>query len=103
MLVEAERLARSGGLDWAALQKSWRLPVGCKKCKFTGYRGRSLIAEALEVTPEVAKAVRRGASAQELRTIAVGQGLTTMAAHGIRRAAGGETSLAEVLTVAPKI
>ena len=33
--------------------------------------------------------------------IAIGQGMTTLAAHGIRRAALGQTSLAEVLAVVP--
>jgi type II secretory ATPase GspE/PulE/Tfp pilus assembly ATPase PilB-like protein len=73
------------------------------RCKQTGFRGRTLIAEALEVTPEIGAALRRGASADELRTIAVGQGMKTMAAHGILRAAAGETTLAEVLRVAPTL
>ncbi len=102
LLAEAERLARAGGLDWSALPKSWKEPVGCKLCRSTGYRGRAMIAEVLEITPELAQAVRRSATARELRTLALGQGFTTMAAHGLLRAAAGETSLAEVLAVAPK-
>lgn len=56
-----------------------------------------MMAEMLEVTPEIGKALRENASIDELRMIAVKQGMTTMAADGIRRAANGETSLAEVL------
>lgn len=95
----AERLARTGGVDWTALKKEFRAPVGCPKCGNSGYRGRNVIAEALEVTPEIQDALKRSASVDELRTIAVGQGMVTMAAHGVQRAAGGSTSLDEVIRV----
>ena len=42
---------------------------------------------------------RRHASRDELRTIAVGQGMTTVAADGFRRAAEGATSPEEVRRV----
>ncbi len=71
----------------------------CAKCHQTGFRGREVIAEALEVTPEIGAALRRGASLDELRTIAVGQSMTTLAADGLRRAAEGHTSIEEVLRV----
>ena len=103
MVEHLVQLARRGGVEWDALEKRCREPVGCPRCKQTGFRGRTLIAEALEVTPEIGAALRRGASADELRTIAVGQGMKTMAAHGILRAAAGETTLAEVLRVAPTL
>ena len=98
-IEEAAQLARAGGLDWDALPKTFRAPRGCPKCHQTGFRGREVIAEALEMTPEIGAALRRGASTEELRTIAVGQGMTTMAADGIRRAAMGTTSLDEALRV----
>jgi len=98
-LDRAEKLARSGGLDWDAIAKDFRKPVGCGKCRNLGYRGRTVIAEMLEVTPEIGAALRRGASVDQLRTIAVGQGMTTMAADGVRRAATGLTSLHEVMRV----
>jgi type II secretory ATPase GspE/PulE/Tfp pilus assembly ATPase PilB-like protein len=89
-------MARSGGLDWNSLPKRFREPVGCAKCNKFGYRGRDVIAEALEVTPEIAAALRRLAKTEELRAIAVTQGMTTIAADGIRRAAAGHTTIAEV-------
>lgn len=51
------------------------------------------------MSPELSSAVARGASVAELRSIAVGQGMTTFAADGIRKAAAGITSLDEVLRV----
>ena len=99
LLEQAARMARVGGLDWEALPKKFRETVGCPKCGQTGFRGRTAIAETLTVTPEIGTALRRGALADELRTIAVGQGMTTMAADGIRRAAEGSTTLGEVIRV----
>jgi type IV pilus assembly protein PilB len=99
LLRQAEQLASHGGLDWAALEKEFRSPVGCAKCNSSGYRGRNVIAEALEVTHAIREALKRGASADELRTIAIGEGMKTMAAHGIQRAAEGYTTLEEVLRV----
>ncbi len=100
-LGRLSEMAQAGGLAWDTLLATWREPVGCEQCKFTGYRGRTVVAETLEVTGEVAAAVARGASVGEIRTLAVGQGMTTMAADGLRRAAAGETSIDEVLRVAP--
>ena len=99
LLARAEQLARDGGLDWAALPKNYRKPVGCATCARTGFRGRTLIAELLEVTPEIARALREGATVEQLERIAISQGMTTQAADGVRRAAEGQTTLDEVLRV----
>jgi len=100
-LARAIEIARSGGLDFDSLEKNFRKPVGCDKCKRIGYRGRTLIAETLEVTPRIGEALRCGASVGELRAIAVDEGMTTMGADGIRRAAAGRTTIDEVLGVLP--
>jgi general secretion pathway protein E len=102
-LVRAEKLGRSGGLAWDALPRKYRQAVGCSSCGKLGYRGRTMIAEALEMSPEIAAALRRKAPTEEIRAIAVGQGMTTMAADGIRRAAEGEVSLPEVLSTVGSI
>lgn len=93
-------LAGVGGLDWDALPHSWRKAVGCDRCGATGYRGRLVVAETLEVTPEIAAALRRGAALDELRAIALRQGTVPLAAHAVERAAAGETGLNEVLALA---
>lgn len=102
-LRRATALGKAGGLDWDKLPKAFREPVGCEKCRQTGFKGRMAVIETLEVTPEIGGALRRGASVDELRALAVTQGMTTFVADGIRRAAGGLTSLDEVLrtVVAP--
>jgi len=96
-LTLAQKLARLGGLPWDALPKDFREPVGCKECNLIGFQGRTVTAETLEVTPRVAAALTRGATIMDLRAIAVSEGMTTLACDGIRRAAQGRTSLAEVM------
>jgi excisionase family DNA binding protein len=96
-LRRAAELARSGGLGWETLKPGFRGPVGCDGCARTGFRGRTVITEVLEVTPEIGRALREGADPDRLRSLAVSQGMTSMAADGIRRAAAGQVALGEVL------
>ncbi len=100
LLDRIAKVACVGGLGWGPLPKKFREPVGCLNCRHTGYKGRNIIAETLEVTPEIIAALGRDASLEELQVIAVDQGMTTIAADGVRRAAMGRTSLAEIMRVA---
>ncbi|MBI3272788.1 MAG: hypothetical protein HYZ53_27625 [Planctomycetes bacterium] len=77
----------------------FRRAVGCRACGQTGFRGRGLLTESLEMTPELSAALRRGAPVDELRAIAIRQGTVTPAADGFRRAAAGRTTLGEVARV----
>lgn len=98
-LEDAAATARAGGVDWERQPKDFLGPAGCARCGQTGFKGQTVIAEALEVTEEIRETLRRNASADEMRGIAVKQGMTTFPADGLRRSAAGETSLEEVLRV----
>jgi general secretion pathway protein E len=102
-LEEARERGRVGGINLDALAPQFRTPAGCDRCGQTGYRGRTIIAETLRVTDRIAAALRREDCTEQLLTaIAVEEGMTTLAADAIRRAAAGETSLEEALHVAPQ-
>ena len=98
-LAPAQELAKRAGLDWTALPHNFRKPVGCAKCAQTGYRGRTVISEMLEVTPALGAALRNGVRADELRALAINDGMTTMLADGIAKAAAGITTLDELLGI----
>ncbi|MFC1735077.1 ATPase, T2SS/T4P/T4SS family [Candidatus Hydrogenedentota bacterium] len=98
-LEHARELARKGGLAWDLLDKNFYKAVGCGECAETGYKQRTVISEVLEITPEIGRALKNKAGHDELRTIAVGQGMITMGADGVRLAASGETSLDEILRI----
>jgi len=99
LLKRAESLGRLGGIAWDSLPRTFRKPVGCPKCGQTGFRGRNIVAEVIEVTDDIRAALRNGASVDDLRETAIEGGTTTMAADGIRKAAAGETTLKEVFRV----
>ncbi len=88
--------AVSGGLALATLPREFRQPVGCPECAGTGYRGRAVVAETLKISGAIAKALRDEANVDDLRRLAISEGMTTMRADGIRKAAHGFTSLREV-------
>jgi len=95
----ARKLLKGSGVDWSDLAGGFHKAVGCAKCAQTGYHGRMGLVEILEMSPEIDRARRHGLAADELQAIAVGQGMTTMAADGVRKAAEARTSLEEVMRV----
>jgi excisionase family DNA binding protein len=72
--------------------------VGCDRCGY-GYRGRSGLFEVLIVTSPVKEALLAGASLEELTAVAVKEGMVTLVADGLRKAADGLTTVEEVLRV----
>ncbi len=72
---------------------------GCKRCSYTGYRGRMAIMELLRIDSELDSMIARRAHLDELRVIAHERGFVTLADDGVRRVLEGITSLAEVSRV----
>ena len=96
-----KRTLESNGMSQKNLGKEFRVPVGCKKCGHRGFRGRTILFEAMPMTKAIEAAVLADASQDELRQIAIEDGMTTMAMDGLRRAATGVTSIREVRRVTP--
>jgi CheY-like chemotaxis protein len=74
-----------------------RKPVGCAKCRGTGYRGRTIVAEVFLVTPLIQRAIARRADIGELRELSRECGTITMWESGLDRVLEGKTSLFELL------
>ncbi len=74
-----------------------RRAVGCATCRDTGYRGRSVVSEVLVVTPELQRAIARGASVDELTDLARAAGMLSMWESGVERVGLGVTTLNELL------
>lgn len=72
---------------------------GCKECGNDGYIGRVGIFEVLEVTKEIAEAIVKNASTEELRTLATAQGMRSMVQDGIEKVTQGMTTIEEILRV----
>ena len=72
---------------------------GCKACKGTGFKGRSAIFEILIVDEEIKKLINAKTSANEIKKLAVAQGMKTLFDDGIQKVKNGITTLDEVLRV----
>jgi type IV pilus assembly protein PilB len=77
----------------------WRA-VGCRSCSGTGYRGRIALHEVMPVSEEIEKLAVERASSHEIQRTALAEGMEMLRTDGLRKAATGETTLAEVLRVA---
>lgn len=99
LLAQAQNIARQSGLDWTTLPSHFREPVGCPHCNRTGFCGRTVCIEALEMNSEITQALMRHASAEELRAIAIKGGMVPLAGHALQRAAEGEVHLTEALAM----
>ncbi len=77
----------------------FRRPVGCQACSRTGYRGRIAVQEVLTVSEEVERAILARVSTEEIKRLAVFEGMSTLERDGLRKAAMGLTSLEEILRV----
>lgn len=77
-----------------------RVPVGCDRCHDTGYSGRAMISEFLDVRgDQIGKAILRKADSRELYRIAVDNGMSPLFAQAQALISGGRTSPAEVWRV----
>ena len=74
-------------------------PVGCDFCDNTGYAGRTGIHEVLEGTKALKRQIVKQASAEELRTTAIEEGMCTLKQDGIQKVFKGDCDLKQVLSV----
>jgi type IV pilus assembly protein PilB len=70
---------------------------GCRRCKETGYYGRTAICEMLEMKAPVRNAILNGANIEEMRQVALELGMTTLRESGLQKVREGITTPEEVL------
>jgi type IV pilus assembly protein PilB len=71
--------------------------TGCNFCSDTGYKDRIGIYELLIMTPEIKRLIVGWATQEELRTLAVKQGMRTLSQEAISLVAQDITTVAEVI------
>jgi type IV pilus assembly protein PilB len=72
---------------------------GCPACNNTGYRNRSCIDETMLVDTNIRKAILNGIGSEELREMAIKQGMQSLAENGLQKVKAGITSFAELSRV----
>lgn len=94
---------------WHELVKPWKAdkpktvyePVGCLECRDTGYQGRKGIYEMFKFTSDSRRLVTDSCDIHELRRQAIKDGLQPLRLSGANKVANGETTVEEVMRVAP--
>jgi len=73
--------------------------VGCKKCGGTGYRGRMGVHEVLLVSEEISRLTVEEATSEEIRRVAIAEGMLTLRQDGLEKVRSGATSIEEIMRV----
>jgi type IV pilus assembly protein PilB len=95
----AKQLLLDAGYREDALpERLWR-PKGCKKCGLTGYRGRMGVHEVMLMSEEISKLTVAAATAEEIRNVAMDQGMLTLREDGLEKVRMGQTSVEEISRV----
>lgn len=76
-----------------------RKPVGCERCRHTGYAGRTAIFEICLMSARLQELIQRRATGPELRDVAMREGMVPLRKDGWKKVADGVTSIEEVLRV----
>jgi type IV pilus assembly protein PilB len=74
-------------------------PVGCGACGRTGFHGRFAIHEVLLVTEEIERLIVDRAHTEDIKKMALNQGMKTLRSAGMAQVLAGMTSIEEVLRV----
>jgi type II secretory ATPase GspE/PulE/Tfp pilus assembly ATPase PilB-like protein len=77
-------------------------PKGCPNCNNTGYKGRMGVHELLTGTDEVKRAVQRRAPIDELRDLAMRQGMRTLLQDALEKAMRGIVDVKQARSIAVK-
>lgn len=85
----------------AAKPKQVYKPVGCLECRDTGYQGRKGIYEMFKFSKTTRSMISTDLDIHDMRRQAIKDGLQPLRLSGANKVAKGETTVEEVLRVAP--
>jgi type IV pilus assembly protein PilB len=95
----AEFAAMGWDVDAEHVPSVLHRPVGCGACGKTGYHGRFALHEVLLVTEEIERMIAERAHSEDIKKVAVAQGMTTLRQAGLAQVRNGVTSIDEVVRV----
>ncbi len=73
--------------------------VGCKKCGGIGYKGRMGIHEVLTVSESIERLAVENASTDDIKRVAIEEGMKTLRDDGFEKVGMGMTSIEEIMRV----
>jgi len=84
--------------EWEDIKELFRAE-GCSACSNTGYRGRVGLYEVMQMSEEIERLTVDRASADDVRRVAIEQGMSPLRNDGLTKARMGQTSIEEVARV----
>jgi len=81
--------------------KLWK-PAGCEKCRFTGYQGRTVVAEILTVSAAIRQMIQKSEPVDRIKELACREGMRSLWDSAMAKALIGDTAIEEVLRVTQK-
>ncbi len=90
---------REVGFDETQITQTVYKGIGCATCNGSGYKGRIALYEVMRFDEGLKEMVLQGASAAELKTAAIKNGMSTLRASGIRKCIEGVTTTDEIVRV----
>ena len=94
-----EEVYRKHALPQDPTQLTLYRAVGCENCNQTGYRGRIALHEILPTSEQIRRAIKEGIVLEDLRDLAIDNGMRTLMMDGIGKILSGQTDLEQVLRV----
>ena len=73
--------------------------AGCPTCSDTGYKGRIGLYEVMLIDEQIRELILEGASAAEIKQVAIENGMESLRMAGIKKLTDGQTTVDEVLRV----
>jgi type IV pilus assembly protein PilB len=83
---------------WGQIEALHR-PTGCSRCGKTGFRGRMGLYEVMPMSEQIERMTAERRSAEDIRRVAIEEGMATLRNDGLDKARRGETSLDEIFRV----
>lgn len=74
-------------------------PCGCEHCAQTGYRGRMGVYEIMTITPAIRRVISKHGTAEEIKDVAMEEGLQTLRMGASKLVVEGITSFSEMMKV----
>ena len=75
-------------------------PIGCNACNNTGYSGRIGVYEVLQITPNIRQLITQKATADEIKFVAMREGMSTIWRSCSKLVANGTTTVDELIRIA---
>jgi len=95
---EPTELAEAGFPEGIEVEELFRAK-GCSACGGTGFRGRMGVYEVMRVSETIERLTVERASSEEIRAVAIREGMIPMRDCGLERVVEGMTSIRELLRV----